>query len=159
MRHAGGMSPTAERARDLLDALEVLVRQRNAEPEAYRAVHAAATRLIGELHADLLDPRVGGDFEAAVARHAELARRLRAMPRPSGGQPARGGGSEPLAALLGQSRRGGTSVEGLLGEVAAGVVPQLERAVREGLRDLLGVTGWPDGPEVDPGDGPGSARK
>jgi hypothetical protein len=146
------VSGAADRASDLLDALEILSRQRNAEPEAYRTVHAAAADAIGALHADLLDPR-GGDFESTAKQHADLARRLRGLPRPTTGQPAgptagppgRGGAVDPLVALLGRARGRGTSLDSLLGDVATGVAPQVERAVREGLKDLFGRLGRTDG--------------
>jgi hypothetical protein len=161
------MTPTAERARDLLTALEALVRQRTAVPDVYRAVHVAAAAAIGELHADLLDPR-GGDFDAGVAEHAELARRLRELPRPMSGQtgpgqagPGQAGpgglGLDPFAALLGRARRSGTTLDSLLGDLASGVAPQVERAVREGLRDLVGRLGRADAPGDEAGGAAGGA--
>lgn len=156
----GDMSHTAERAADLLAALDLLVRHRNAEPAAYRTVHAAATDAIGALHADLLDPRAGGDFDAAVAEHARLARRLRDLPRPTTGQPLRGGQSlDPLVGLLGRARSSGTTLDGLLGDMAAGVVPQVERAVRDGLRDLFSAAERPSPPDPGAPDDPAAGGR
>lgn len=156
-------TPAGDRASDLLDALVILAKHRNDEPSTYRVVHAAATAAISELHDDLLDPR-GGDFDAAVQRHAALARRLRDLPRPMAGQvggetprrPSAGPATDPFSTLLGRIRRTGPSVDSLLAEMASGVLPQVERAVREGLGDLFAAMDRPDAADdddwFDPGD-------
>lgn len=152
-------NPVVDRARDLIDALGVLAKHRTAEPAAYRAVHLAATEAISALHQDMLDPRSTRDFDAAALAHTDLARRLRDLPRPMTGQTPRTSAMDPLRDLLGQGR--GTAVDTLLGEVASGVLPQVERAVRDGLRDLFSASGSrgggsspqdpePDAPTEDP---------
>jgi hypothetical protein len=141
------MTPHAERAGDLLDALEALVRQRNAEPDAYRVVHAAATAAVTRLHDDLLDPRTG-DVAAVEAAHADAVRRLRQLPRPTAGQTGPGGGAaggrgrvadlEPLLQLLRGARTTGSTVDRALGDLTSEVIPQVERVLRDGLSDLFG---------------------
>ncbi len=133
----GVMSIDADRARDLLDALDILSRHRGVEPAAYRAVHAAATAAIERLHADLLDPR-SGDFDSGIEVHTGLARRLRALPVPTRGQTSGGGSAvDPLLGLLARGARTSGSVDAVLGDVSRGMVPKVEKVVRDGLREVF----------------------
>ncbi|CAN5320743.1 hypothetical protein BH23ACT9_BH23ACT9_06270 [soil metagenome] len=144
-------SSLSDRARDLLSALEILSRHRNADPETYRTVHQAATAVLDEVHAGLLDP-CGGDLDAGLATYGELARQLRALPVPSRGQPKPPRGqprpsvSDPFVTLLGKRFGPGAAIESWLSEVATGISPNVERAVFDGLRDLFTK---PRGADVD----------
>jgi hypothetical protein len=133
------MRPSPDRARDLIAAAEILSRHRNADPTTYRQVHVAATGALDALHAALLDPREG-DLDEGLATYGDLVRQLRALPRPTTGQPIPPSGRpapDPLTTFLGRRFGPAAGIESVLSDVASGISPNLERAVRDGLRDLL----------------------
>lgn len=181
------MPTPAERAADLLSACEILATHRNADPSAYRAVHASATSAVDDVHRRILDPR-GGDLDALIDAYRDLAVRVRALPIPPTGGASRSSGADALGGLLGkamggaggfggfpgqgssgrgssgQGGRGGwggggwggaASIDALLSEVATGISPNVERAVRDGLRDLFG-RGAPEDVDITEDPAPGT---